>query len=421
MNDRYETRLDQYADVIISVGLNLQPGQRLHIGAGAYSGFLEGPPPEAAPFVRLLAEKAYRAGARYVDVSYEDEQLRLIRFQHAPTDSFEEVSPWGTEQAATYMERGDAILGFLCSDPNLLRDQDQGALETAQGQVFPTVGPLLRFIGSNASNWSGVALPTPGWAAAVLPDVDPDRRMERMWDVIFDMCRITGDDPVAGWRDHVADMTGRARHLNERRYQALHYKGPGTDLTAGLPDGHLWICGGLETQNGITIVPNIPTEEIFTLPNKERIDGTVRSTKPLGFGGSTIEGLSLTFANGRVVKAEAETGQGLLDSILDTDDGARSLGEISLVPHSSPISQSGLVFQNILYDENASCHMALGNAYRFSLEGGTEMSDEGFAAAGGNQSQVHVDFMMGSAEIDVNGIHADGTSEPVMRSGEWAF
>lgn len=421
MRSRPNRRLDQYADLIIKVGLNIQPGQRLHIGAGAYSGFLEGPPPEAAPFVRLLAAKAYRVGARYVDVSYEDEQLKLIRFQNAPSDSFVEVSRWGTQQAVTYMKQGDAILAFLCSDPNLLRDQDAEAVETAQQRVFPTLEPLWPLISSSASNWSLVAVPTAGWAAAVLPDVAPEERLERMWEVIFELCRITNDDPITGWHNHLADLTKRCRYLNDKSFQALHCSGPGTDLTVGLPDGHVWNCGGLQTQNGIFIAANIPTEEVFTMPHRERIDGVVRTTKPLCFGGSTIEGISLTFKDGRVVDATAERGHALLGGILDTDDGARSLGEIALVPHSTPISCSGLVFQNILFDENASCHMALGSAYRFSMEGGPDMSPDEFADAGGNQSLLHVDFMVGSGELTVDGILRNGSREPLMRDGEWAF
>ena len=421
MNESFDMRLEQYAEVIVRVGLNLQAGQRLHIGGGAYSGFLEGPPPEAAPFVRLLAKKAYQAGARYVDVSYEDEGLKLIRFQNAPADSFSETSPWASEQSARYLERGDASLTFLCSDPDLLRDQDQESVQTAQEQVFHTLGPLWNLIESNRSNWLAVAVPTPGWAAAVLPGVKPEERLDRMWEIIFDMCRINQADPVAGWENHVTALAELCNYLNEKRYQALHYSGPRTDLTVGLPENHLWHSGRLESQNGVSFVANIPTEEVFTMPHRDQINGVVKATKPLSFGGSTIEGLALTFENGQVMSARADKGQGILDSLLRTDEGSRSLGEVALVPHSSPISQSGLIFQNILYDENASCHLALGNAYRFSMIDGEDMSAEAFAAAGGNQSQVHVDFMIGSGELDLDGIRSDGAREPLMRAGEWTF
>ncbi len=421
MSEDFERRLGQYADVIIKIGLNVQPGQRLHLGAAAYSGFIEGVPLSAAQFARLLAAKAYQAGARYVDLSYEDELLTLTRFQYAPRDSFDEFSPYAVRQSAEYMDEGNAILTFLNSNPELLSEQDPELVEQAQQKVFENIGELWHKIESNMSNWTAVSVPTEGWAAKVLPDVPAEERMERMWGVILDMCRIYGDDPVSGWRDHIVSLAQRSSYLNDRRYQALKYRGPGTDLTVGLPKGHLWQAGSLKTRSGFDFVANLPTEEVFSMPHREKIDGVVKATRPLVFGGSMIEDFSLTFKNGRVVEAVAAKGQGLLDNILNHDEGSRSLGEISLLPHSSPISQSGLVFYNILYDENASCHMAIGNAYRFSMEGAADMSAEEFAAAGGNQSPLHLDFMMGSAELDVDGVNSDGTIEPVMRAGEWTI
>lgn len=421
MSTDFQRKLEQYADVAVQIGLNLRPGQRVLIGAAAYSGFIEGAPLSAAPFARLLAAKAYQAGARYVDLLYEDELLTLTRFQHAPRDSFEEVNPHSIRQSKTYMDNGDAVLTFHNPNPDLLSEQDPDSVLQAQQKVFENIGPLWEQIESNKSNWLAIAVPTEGWAAKILPDVPGSERMERMWQVIFDMCRIQGENPVAGWKDHIAALGVRRDYLNGRRFEALKYRGPGTDLTVGLPASHLWQSGGLESQNGISFVANIPTEEVFSMAHKEKIDGVVKATRPLSFGGSMVEDFSLTFENGRVVAADAGKDQAMLENILDSDDGARSLGEISLVPHSSPISQSGLTFYNLLYDENASCHMALGNAYRFSMEGGSDMTAEEFAAAGGNQSPLHLDFMMGSAELDVDGIRADGTVEPVLRGGEWAI
>jgi aminopeptidase len=251
--------------------------------------------------------------------------------------------------------------------------------------------------------------------------VPPEERIERLWDVIFAMCHVSGDDPVEGWREHVRRLLQRSTYLNDKQYDALHYTAPGTDLMVGLPKGHIWTSGALTAENGILFTANIPTEEVFTLPHRERVEGTVRATKPLSYGGALIDGFALTFQNGKVVAASAQKGQEHLESLLNTDEGARHIGEVALVPNSSPIAASSLRFFNGLYDENASNHLALGEAYAFSLQGGQAMSREDFAAAGGNLSLVHVDFMIGSGQMDVDGIRADGVCEPILRGGEWAF
>jgi len=244
---------------------------------------------------------------------------------------------------------------------------------------------------------------------------------KRLWDAVFKVCRIDEPDPAVFWKQQVDNLCKRKEYLTAKHYSALQFTGPGTNLTVGLPDGHIWGGGSSKTPSGISFVPNLPTEEVFTLPHKNKIEGTVTATKPLSCQGNLIENFSLTFSEGKVVKFSAEKGEETLRNLLETDQNSKSLGEVALVPHQTPISQSGLIFLNTLYDENASNHLALGNAYRFTLEGGTTMSDEEFTQAGGNDSLIHVDFMFGSGEMDVDGLLADGATEPVMRAGEWAF
>jgi aminopeptidase len=264
-----------------------------------------------------------------------------------------------------------------------------------------------------------VAAAGAGWAARVFPQLPREQQVPRLWDAIGALCRLDRPDPVVAWEEHLKALALRRDYLNAKRYAALKYTGPGTELTIGLPEGHLWVSGRSESRSGIAFAPNLPTEEVFTMPHADRVDGTVRSTKPLSYGGTVIENFELTFAGGRVVRVAAERGQAVLQQLVDTDAGAARLGELALVPHGSPVAQSGLLFYNTLFDENAASHVALGSAYKFTMSGGENMDDDAFERAGGNRSAVHVDFMIGSPALDVDGVLPAGTSEPLMRRGEW--
>ncbi len=270
-------------------------------------------------------------------------------------------------------------------------------------------------------NFGIVTAPVQGWARKLFPDDPPESGITKFWETLFQICRIDAPDPVKAWQNHVSELISRREYLTEKQYAGLKLTGPGTDLSIGLPPGHMWHGANLTTQSGIDFVTNLPTEEIFTLPHRGKTEGVVAATKPAVSSTGIIEDFNLTFSKGRVVKASARVGEDVLQKSLEIDEGARHLGEVALVPHSSPISQSGLLFYNILLDENASSHLALGNAYKFTIEGGEAMSDEEFSAAGGNTSLLHTDFMVGSEEMDIDGITSDGTSEPLMRGGEWAF
>jgi aminopeptidase len=305
------------------------------------------------------------------------------------------------------------------NDPDLLKDEPTDLISALQQATARHVRPFRELISKNQVNWTVVAAPNPGWAARVFPGVDPSCRIDRLWEAITVLCRLNRPDPIAAWRDHLAALAARRDFLNGKQYGALKYRGPGTNLTIGLPEGHVWVSGQSTSQGGIVFAPNLPTEEVFTMPHKDRVDGVLRSSKPLSHGGTMIEDFSLTFDGGRIVELRAAKGEDVLRKLVETDPGASRLGELALVPHGSPISQSGLLFYNTLFDENAASHVALGSAYRFTMKDGEGMTPEAFEAAGGNRSAVHVDFMIGSGELDIDGVLAGGRTEPLMRAGEW--
>ena len=419
MSSEFEQKLEKYAEVTLKVGLNLQKGQRLLIGVT--NPINRGTPLELAPFVRIIVKKAYQMGARLVEVLWDDPQLRLIRFQHAPRDSFEELASSRMDAQLEWAKNGDAILGIIAQDPELFNTQDSELMMTEGKAVSIYTKPLSDLIVKNALNWNAIAAPVEGWTDKVFPDLPPDKREAKMWETIFEICRINNNDPLLAWQDHINQLATRSKYLNQKQYTALKLKAPGTNLKISLPKSHIWLSGSMISQTNINFTANIPTEEVFTMPHKDKTEGVVTSTKPLYYNGCYIDDFTLEFSKGKVIKATATKGQEFLDEFIKYDDGASQIGEVALIPNSSPISQSGLLFYNTLFDENASCHIALGSAFKSSIENGEAMSDEEFMAAGGNDSLIHMDFMIGSGEMDIDGKLEDETSEPIMRKGEWAF
>jgi aminopeptidase len=417
MSAALDQRLQAYGELAVKVGLNLRGGQRLLVIGPLASG---GASLEAAPFIRHIVASAYQAGASLVEVIWGDDALQMARFAHAPRDSFGEFSTWLPKALFEHAEAGHAVLSVYANDPDQLKDQPTDLVGAVQQAVSRSVRPFRELISRNQTNWTVVAAAGAGWAARVFPQLPREQQVPRLWDAIGALCRLDRPDPVAAWETHLKALALRRDFLNSKRYSALKYAGPGTDLTIGLPEGHLWVSGRSESRSGIVFAPNLPTEEVFTMPRADRVDGVVRSSKPLSYGGNVIENFGLTFTNGRVVSVTAERGQAVLQQLVDTDPGAARLGELALVPHSSPVAQSGLLFYNTLFDENAASHVALGSAYKFTLAGGENMDDDTFERAGGNRSAVHVDFMIGSDQLDVDGVLPNGTSEPLMRAGEWA-
>ena len=408
--------LEMYGNLAVKIGLNLRAGQRLLIIGSLANG---GVSLQASPLVRQIAASAYRAGAELVEAVWGDESLQLIRFAHAPRESFSEYSTWLPKALVEHVEAGHAVLSVSANDPDHLARQPPELIGALQLATARSVRPFRELISRNATNWSVVAAADAGWAAKVFPQLPPPEQMEQLWNAIIRLCRLDRQDPIAAWGAHLGALVERRDYLNRKRYDALEYRGPGTELTLGLPKGHIWVSGQSLSRGGILFAPNLPTEEVFTIVHKDRVDGTIRSTKPLSHGGTIIEDFSLRFAGGRVVEIKAEKSEQMLRQLIGTDEGAARLGEVALVPHSSPVAQSGLLFYNTIFDENAASHVALGSAYRFTLESGEAMGDEDFEHAGGNRSAVHSDFMIGSAELDVDGVLPDGRSEPLMRQGEW--
>ena len=409
--DEHAQKLSRYADVAVRIGANVQPGQDL-ITIGDI---------DTAPLVREIVRSAYEQGAHYVHVFYDDEQNVLTRFRRAPRDSFDYAPAYQGALFAQLIDAGAAVLRITSGNPDLLAGQDPDLIAAADKAGAQARRPYIERVTSGALNWAIVAAPSAAWAAKMFPDLEQTAQVPELWKTIFATCRLDHDDPVAAWKSHVADLHTRSDYLNTKRYSALHYSGPGTDLSLGLAEGHIWMSGSMHSQKGIEFVANLPTEEVFTMPHAARVHGTVRATKPLNLGGSLVEDFSLTFANGRVVQVQARTGEERLRKLIETDAGAARLGEVALVPEDSPIARSGILFYNTLFDENAACHIALGESYRFTMAGGLTMEQAAYEAVGGNTSLIHNDFMIGSAEIDIDGIAADGTREPVMRQGNWAF
>ncbi len=417
MGIQLDRTLALYGDLAVRVALNLQPGQRLLIIGPLANG---GCSLEAAPLVRCITESAYRAGASFVETLWGDEALQLARFKYAPRDSFEQCSAWFADALTTHVHAGHAVISVYANDPDLLKDQPPELLGAVQKSVSRAVRPFRDHVSKNGTNWSVIAAASKGWAARVFPNLPAEQQLEALWGAITTLVRLDRPDPVAAWEEHLAALAARRDFLNRRRYVALRYCGPGTDLTLGLAPGHQWVSGRSTSLQGIAFAPNLPTEEVFTMPHRDHVDGTVTSTKPLSYGGTLIEDFSVTFEKGRVVKVTAARGHTVLRELLATDEGAARLGEVALVPHNSPVAQSGLLFYNTLFDENAASHLALGSAYTFTVAGGEGMSDELLEQAGGNRSATHVDFMIGSSQLDIDAVHADGSIEPLMRHGDWA-
>src|SRR5580704_1478983 len=407
----FEEKLDRLAEVAVKVGLGLRAGQELIMSA----------PLEALPLVRRITEHAYKAGALLVTTFYSDDPSVLARYEYGPDASFDFAPTWLQDGIATAFRNGAARLAIAGANPALLAGQDPAKVARANVAMSKASKPAMELITRHEINWTIVACATPEWAKLVFPDDPEDIAVAKLWEAIFVASRIAVDDPVAEWQQHGARLKQRVDMLNTKRFFALHFKSAdgSTDVTVGLADDHLWAGGGTTAGNGVYCQPNIPTEECFTTPHKDRVSGTVRASKPLSHQGTLIENIAVRFEDGRIVEATSTAGEDVLNRLISTDDGDRRLGEVALVPHSSPIAQSGVLFWNTLFDENAASHIALGQAYSTCLLGGEKMDAEQLAALGANASLIHVDWMIGSGEMDVDGVAADGAAEPLMRKGEW--
>jgi aminopeptidase len=405
----HEARLDRLANVAVQVGLGLTAGQELVLTA----------PLQALPLARRITEHAYKAGASLVTSLFTDEEATLARFQLAADPSFDYAPGWLFEGMANAYRGGAARLAISGENPTLLAEQDPDKVARSNRARSIAYRPALELITNFATNWSIVSFATPAWASLMFPDEPVQLAVAKLWDAIFAASRVDQPDPMAAWGVHNANLRAKTALLNEKHFEALHFQGPDTDLRVGLAIDHIWLGGAEAAKNGIVCNPNIPSEEVFTTPHLARVEGKVRSTKPLSYQGTLIKDIRVRFEAGSIVETTASSGQDVLQKVLGTDDGARRLGEVALVPHSSPISATGLLFYNTLFDENAASHIAIGQAYRTCLKDGTTATDAELTSRGANTSLIHIDWMIGSAEIDVDGILPGGTREAVMRKGEW--
>ena len=402
---------EKYAELALRTGVNLQKGQALMVNSSI----------EGVEFTRIVVRKAYELGAKSVLINWQDDEISLLKYQNESEAVLTDVRPWQVDKYLEFAKDGGALLSIRSTNPDLLKDVDAKKVAAASKASAEAMKEFRTYTMNDRIAWSIISIPTGDWSKKIFPGLEAEEAKEKLWEQIFKIVRVDQEDPIKAWDDHNQTLKNAHAILNDKKYQALIFKAPGTDITFGLPKGHIWKGGGAYTTDGLHFNPNMPTEEVFTVPAKYDVNGVVSNTKPLVYNGNTIDNFSLTFKDGQVVDFEAEQGYETLKNLLETDDGAKRLGELALVPDASPISQSGLIFYNTLFDENASCHVALGKAYPTNLEGGSEMTDEELDQHGVNDSLTHVDFMIGSAELDIDGILPDGSTEAVFRKGAWAF
>ncbi|RDW20477.1 aminopeptidase [Oceanobacillus chungangensis] len=403
--------LEKYAALALQTGVNLQKGQPLMINATI----------EGADFAKIVVRKAYELGASDVHINWADDELTLLKYENAPDGVIADYPDWKVALHDTYAEAGAAVLSIRSTNPDLLQNIDPARVAKANKASAEKMKNFRSYTMNDRIPWSIISIPSGDWAQKIFPDKTREDAIASLWDAILKIVRVDQEDPIAAWDAHNATLKTAREVLNDRNYKKLVFKSPGTDLEIELPEGHIWKGGSAKAETGVMFNPNMPTEEVFTMPHKYHVNGTVASTKPLNYGGSIIDNFSLTFKDGKVVDFKAEQGEEVLSHLLDADEGARRIGEIALVPDESPVSQSGLIFYNTLFDENASCHIALGKAYPTNLEGGAAMTAEELDEHGVNDSLIHVDFMIGSNQLDIDGVKQDGTTEAVFRSGTWAL
>ena len=407
-----EKEIQNYVELVIKKGINIQKGQILVINS----------PVETFEFTRKLVKKAYELGASEVVVHWSDEVCGKYKYLYGEESIFDIFPDWQRESVEYYRKKGAAFLSVYASDPNILKDVDSSRVARQQKARSLALKEYYENVMGNSNQWSVVSVPTKVWAARVFPELKEEFAMLEMWKLILNIVRADKENPILEWDKHLNNLKTRMEYLNNKKFTKLIYKNSiGTDLEIGLPEGHVWLGGGENSKTGVYFVANMPTEEIFTMPHRERVNGTVVSSKPLIYGGNTINHFTLKFVEGKVVEYSAEVGEEVLEKLLNTDESSRYLGEVALVEYNSPISNSGKIFYNTLYDENASCHLALGGAYPVCLKDSENFSEEELKEKGMNNSLIHEDFMIGTKDMEIIGIDSDGNETIIMKDGNFAF
>ncbi|MHC5252924.1 aminopeptidase [Listeria kieliensis] len=407
----FNEKLDKYAELIVKTGVNVQPEQKVVINASI----------DSAPLVRLIAKHAFLVKAKDVIVNWTDEGVTLERYKGAPLSVFEEAPEHRVKERTELAKEGACFISIVSEDPDLLKGVDGQKIAAGQKAMGAALKEFRELTMSNAISWTVVAAASAGWAGKVFPELPETEQVPKLWETIFETTRINTADPIQTWKKHDETLYAKAKDLNEKQFKTLHYTAPGTDLYIGLPKDHVWVGAGSYNEKGHEFMANMPTEEVFCCAEKTSVSGYVSSTKPLSYAGNIIDNFKLTFKDGKIIKVEAEKGQEILEDLVSTDEGSHYLGEVALVPDPSPISQSGILFYNTLFDENASNHLAIGSAYAFNIKGGENMTRAELDDRGVNTSLVHVDFMIGSNKMDIDGVTESGETLPVFRNGDWAF
>lgn len=408
----FETKLNQYAKLVVEVGANVQKEQILVIRT----------PIEGAYFARLLTKCAYEVGAKRVYVEFSDEQISKMTYEYASEETLSQFPEWETMKYENYVKENAAFISISASNPDLLKDIPVSKISTAQKAAGQGLMKFRKATSNSEVCWCVVSIPTESWSQKVFPDCeDAEAAKKILWEKIFIATHMEEEDPVAAWKSHIDYLADKCKYLNEKKIKTLHYTAPGTDLYVELPEGHKWEGGGEYSTKGTYFVANMPTEEIFTMPHKYGVNGTLKATKPLVYGGNLIDDFSFEFKEGKIIGFEAATGKEMLAKLIETDEGSSYLGEVAIVPHSSSVSKTNTLFYNTLFDENASCHFAIGTCYPTTIEGGVQMTDEELEAHGGNVSMEHEDFMVGSNQLCIEATTTSGETFYVLKDGEWAF
>lgn len=410
MND-FQRNLEKYAELAVKVGINLKEKEGLIIGGNV----------ETLPLARLIAKKAYEIGAKHVEFLLNDDEISLIRYQYGKDYVFENFPKWKVDALEAMYKDNYHHIFILASDPELLKDIDGEKVAKNQKSASQAMASVMKYRMTGFTKWNIIAMPSPSWAKSVFPELDEKKAIEKLWENIFAATRVDQKDPVKAWEEHDKNLKKYRDFLNEKQFEKLLYKGPGTDLEVYLAEDHYWMGGSKKSQSGHPYVANIPTEEVFTTPHRLKVNGTLKATKPLSLNGKIVDGFGFTFKDGKVIDFYAEKGYDVLKKLLENDEGAKYLGEVALVQDNSPISNTGILFNETLFDENASCHFALGRAYAYAMQNGSNMTEEELASKGSNFSLIHVDFMVGGPELNITAFEKNGNEVILFKNGNWVF
>lgn len=409
--DNLDKNLEKYAELAVKVGINLKEKEGLIIAGNV----------DTLPLARKIMKKAYELGAKHVEFQLNDDEMTLIRYENAKEFVFESFPQWKVDALETMYKDNYHHIFISAPNPELLKDIDGDIVATVQKSSSMAMAPVMKYRMTGITKWNIIAMPSIPWAKSVFPDLDEDAAINALWEKIFQATRVDQEDPIKAWEIHDKNIKKYRNFLNEKQFEKLILTGPGTDLEVYLAEDHFWMGGSKESQAGDAYVANMPTEEVFTTPHRLKVNGTLKATKPLSLNGKLVDNFGFTFKDGKVVDFYAEKGYEVLEKLMENDEGAKYLGEVALVQDDSPISNTGILFNNTLFDENASVHFALGRAYAYAMQNGSNMTEEELQAKGANFSLIHVDFMVGGPELQVVGYEKDGTKIQLFKKGNWVF